>query len=150
MRWLLWCFCLLAESYETINHYHYKHLVWHSTSAVMALLCQIYSLPVNLPNFSSSFRNFVKSFIKIFQTSVEYIWCEIISADDSIVRVVKLSDRRNYCQDIFHQWCYFNCRYETSSANWNTLESNAAGTGSLRGIKCAGARAVFGPFISYN
>ena len=22
MRWLLWCFCLLAESYETINHYH--------------------------------------------------------------------------------------------------------------------------------
>jgi len=20
MRWLLWCFCLLAESYETINH----------------------------------------------------------------------------------------------------------------------------------
>jgi len=24
MRWLLWCFCLLAESYETINHYHYQ------------------------------------------------------------------------------------------------------------------------------
>ena len=24
MRWLLWCFCLLAESYETINHYHYN------------------------------------------------------------------------------------------------------------------------------
>ena len=23
MRWLLWRFCLLAESYETINHYHY-------------------------------------------------------------------------------------------------------------------------------
>ena len=23
MRWILWCFCLLAESYETINHYHY-------------------------------------------------------------------------------------------------------------------------------
>jgi len=22
MRWLLWYFCLLAESYETINHYH--------------------------------------------------------------------------------------------------------------------------------
>jgi len=21
MRWLLWCFCLLAESYETINHW---------------------------------------------------------------------------------------------------------------------------------
>jgi len=25
MRWLLWCFCLLAESYETINHYHYHY-----------------------------------------------------------------------------------------------------------------------------
>jgi len=24
MRLLLWCFCLLAESYETINHYHYQ------------------------------------------------------------------------------------------------------------------------------
>jgi len=24
MRWLLWCFCLLAESYETIKHYHYQ------------------------------------------------------------------------------------------------------------------------------
>jgi len=22
MRWLLWCFYLLAETYETINHYH--------------------------------------------------------------------------------------------------------------------------------
>jgi len=28
MRWLLLCFCLLAESYETINHYHY-HLSGH-------------------------------------------------------------------------------------------------------------------------
>ena len=24
MRWLLWYFCLLAGSYETINHYHYN------------------------------------------------------------------------------------------------------------------------------
>ena len=30
MRWLLWCFCLLAESYETINHYHY-HYHYHKT-----------------------------------------------------------------------------------------------------------------------
>jgi len=43
----------------------------------------MYRLLVNLPNFSSYFRNFVKSFIKIFQTSVEYILCEIISADDT-------------------------------------------------------------------
>jgi len=49
----------------------------------MALLCQMYRLLVNLPNFSSCFRNFIKSFIKIFQTSVEYICCEIISADDT-------------------------------------------------------------------
>jgi len=28
----------------------------------------------------------------------------------------------------------FTCRYETSSANWNTLESNAAGTGPWSGI----------------
>ena len=26
MRWLLWCFCLLAESYETINHYYYYYI----------------------------------------------------------------------------------------------------------------------------
>jgi len=47
----------------------------------------------------------------------------------TILRVVKLSDANDYCQDIFNQWCYcFNCRYETSSAYWNTLERNAAGT----------------------
>jgi len=49
----------------------------------MALLCQMYRLPVNLPNFSSWFRSFIKSFIKIVQTSVEYICCGIISADDT-------------------------------------------------------------------
>jgi len=49
----------------------------------MALLHQMYRLLLNLPNFSSCFRNFIKSFIKIFQTSIEYIWCEIISADDT-------------------------------------------------------------------
>ena len=43
----------------------------------------MYRLLVNLPNFSSCSRNFIKSFIKVFQTSVEYIWCEIISADDT-------------------------------------------------------------------
>jgi len=26
--------------------------------------------------------NFIKSFIKVFETSIEYICCEIISADD--------------------------------------------------------------------
>jgi len=40
MRWLLWCFCLLAESYETINHYHQtssgmvcKRVIWQFSSA---------------------------------------------------------------------------------------------------------------------
>ena len=46
----------------------------------MALMWQMYGLLVNLPNFSSGFSNFIK--IKIFETSVEYICCEIISADD--------------------------------------------------------------------
>jgi len=27
-------------------------------------------------------RNFIKSFIKLFETSIEYICCEIISVDD--------------------------------------------------------------------
>jgi len=48
----------------------------------MPLLCQMYRLLVKLPNFSSCLRNFVKSFINIFETSLEYICCEIISADD--------------------------------------------------------------------
>jgi len=58
-------------------------LVPHSTCAVMALLCQMCRLLVNLPNFSSCFRNFIKPFIKIFETSVECICCKIISADDT-------------------------------------------------------------------
>jgi len=48
----------------------------------MALLWQMYRLLVNLLNVSSGFSNFIISFIKIFATSVEYICCEIISADD--------------------------------------------------------------------
>jgi len=58
-------------------------MVPHSSSSVMAILCQMYRLPVNLPNFWSCFRNFIKSFIKIFETSVEYICCGIMSADDT-------------------------------------------------------------------
>jgi len=50
----------------------------------MAFLWQMYRLLVNLPNFSSGFSNFIKSFIKIFETSIEYICCEIISADDIV------------------------------------------------------------------
>jgi len=55
----------------------------HSSSSVMAILCQMHRLLVNLPNFSSCFRNFIKSFFKIFETSVESICCDIISADDA-------------------------------------------------------------------
>jgi len=60
----------------------------------MALLWQVYRLQVNLPNFSSCFSNFIKPFIKIFETSVEYICCEIISADQTILRLVKLPERQ--------------------------------------------------------
>jgi len=39
MRWLLWCFCLSAESYETKNHYHYHASSWtyliHGTHPIM-------------------------------------------------------------------------------------------------------------------
>jgi len=60
----------------------------------------------------------------IFEMSIEYIYCEKFR--QTILRVVKLSDTRDYCKDIFNQWCYcFNCRYETLSASWNTLERNA-------------------------
>jgi len=70
----------------------------------MALLCQMYRLLVNLTNFSSCFRNFIKLFIKIFETSVEYICCGIISGGDTAIAiVVKLSDTRDYCQVVFKQ-----------------------------------------------
>ena len=48
----------------------------------MALLWQMYRLLVHLPNFSFGFSNIIKSLSNIFETSVEYICCEIISADD--------------------------------------------------------------------
>jgi len=40
MRWLLWYFCLLAESYETINHYHYYHYHYSSRSESENRNCQ--------------------------------------------------------------------------------------------------------------
>jgi len=48
----------------------------------MTLVWQMYRLLINLPTFSSCFNNFIKLFIKIYETSVEYICCEIISTDD--------------------------------------------------------------------
>jgi len=62
----------------------------------------------------SCFRNFIKSFIKIFETLGEYICCEIISADDIATdEAVRTSDTRDWTeyQVIFNHWCYcFNCR----------------------------------------
>jgi len=66
MRWLLWCFCLLAESYETINHYHYqflqaKSLMQHSVGFSFA--SQSFSIAVNIggklqwTGFASTYRN---------------------------------------------------------------------------------------------
>jgi len=72
----------------------------------MALVWQMYRLQVNLPNFSSCFSNFIKSFIKIFETLVKYIHCEIISADDiETGEAVRMSDTRDWteCQDIFNR-----------------------------------------------
>jgi len=91
----------------------------------MALLCQMHKLLVNLPNILSCFSSFIKSFIKIFETSVEYICCEIISADDTASGEAIRYKRLLSGYTVFNQWCY--CGYETSSANWNTLERNAAG-----------------------
>jgi len=89
----------------------------------------MYRLQVNLPNLSSCFSNFIKSFIKIFETLVVYICCEIISADYIATgEAARMSGTTGWtqCQDIFNRWCYcFNCRYETLSANWDTLKKNA-------------------------
>jgi len=53
-----------------------------------------------------------------------YIFADDIATGEA----ARMSDARDWseCQDIFNHWFYcFNCRYETLSANWNTLESNA-------------------------
>jgi len=39
MRWLLWCFCLLAESYETINHYHYHYQIFSQGGSKVVKFC---------------------------------------------------------------------------------------------------------------
>jgi len=48
----------------------------------MTLVWQMYRLLGNLPTFSPCFNNFIKLLIKIYETSIEYICCEITSADD--------------------------------------------------------------------
>jgi len=71
----------------------------------MALVWQMYRLLASLPNFSSCFSNFIKAFITIFETLVEYICCEIISADDIATgEAVRMSHTRDWteCQDTFN------------------------------------------------
>ena len=62
-------------AYEPITNTWFRIQLVQSCHGFIVLL-------VNLPNFSSGFSNFIKSFIKILETSVEYICCEIVSADD--------------------------------------------------------------------
>ena len=70
----------------------------------MALVWQMYRLQVNQPNLSC-FSNFIKLFIKIFEILVEYICCEIISADEIATgEAARMSNTRDWteCQDIFN------------------------------------------------
>ena len=70
----------------------------------MALVWQMYRLQVNLPNLSC-FSNFIKLFIKIFEALVEYICCDIISADEIATgEAARMSNTRDWteCQDIFN------------------------------------------------
>jgi len=66
----------------------------------------MYRLQVNLPNFSFCFSTFIKPFINIFETLVEYICCEMISADDIATgEAARMSDTKDWteCQDIFNR-----------------------------------------------
>jgi len=60
----------------------------------MALVWQMHKLIVKLPNFSPCYSKFIKSIVYIFETSIEYICCEIISSDDiasdAVVRYKRL------------------------------------------------------------
>ena len=67
MRWLLWCFCLLAESYETLNHYHYHWQVVGTQFNFLFHFCLLmFSLARHL--HYSRFQHSIQS-IKLFQQS---------------------------------------------------------------------------------
>ena len=90
-------------------------MVPYSTSAVMAVVWQMYRLLVNLPNFSSCFSRFIKSFIKIFGTSVEYICSEIVSIVGTKLRLptetlLKGMQRECNCNYITNGWARLTIR----------------------------------------
>jgi len=58
----------------------------------MALVWQMYRLQVNLPNFSSCFSNFIKSFINIFDTLVEYMLFAVRSILQTVLRLMNLPE----------------------------------------------------------
>jgi len=93
----------------------------------MALLCQVYRLLVNLPNFSSCFSNFIKSFIHIFETSVECICCEIIFADDTAsgedVRYKRL------LSGYIYQRCTGTGFQDSNLEGFSTFSTNRIGSG---------------------
>jgi len=71
MRWLLWCFCLLVESYETINHYHF-----HNTNT------QTYHLDT-ISRDGENFRN--EKFAKIRLRVIVPIHLQITSFNTNLV-----------------------------------------------------------------
>jgi len=80
MRWLLWCFCLLAESYETINHYHCLYVLtkqnaWNLFFYRCKKICEDNKkVPCFVPN---TFQTKLRCFLKVLQTMPALPLCEL-------------------------------------------------------------------------
>jgi len=106
MRWLLWYFCLLAESYGTINHYHYQ-----LPETDIAKTLSKFSL------WSYNGSNCSRSPVGFLPLSV--VWCRYLCQFNGTVAALKCRQWLKSCSAV-----YFIIKYFVGFAFSNGKENN--------------------------
>ena len=135
MRWLLWCFCLLAESYETINHWPLNILEqqWRETCVANATRIRGSPLIIEQTNSRATISrvvfgvNGLKS-AKSTATPVLKLGGHYVKSVDQykylgISLDTELSDSNDIKKQLRYQYCSANKLRASFSRCWNIVKN---------------------------
>ena len=106
MRWLLWCFCLLAESYETINHYHYHYRYVDFGIFQNQAKTEFWTIPFeNMPTFCKcSSKHTRLSDIVTTETTKRPFPCLLLAFRQTLFSTLIKTFENQTCTKALHSW----------------------------------------------